>query len=74
MPHCSQKYVVMPLCRLVVASDASNTTAMITPNAQTHNRNLGGRIAMRVRVVTRAMRGLLSVSDLLMPWKFFWPA
>jgi cellulose synthase/poly-beta-1,6-N-acetylglucosamine synthase-like glycosyltransferase len=30
--------------------------------------------AMRVRVVTRAMRGLLSVSDLLMPWKFFWPA
>ena len=30
--------------------------------------------AMRVRVVTRAMRGLLSVSDLLMPWKFLWPA
>ncbi|HZD92786.1 MAG TPA: glycosyltransferase family 2 protein [Candidatus Sulfotelmatobacter sp.] len=30
--------------------------------------------AMRVRVVTRAMRGLLSVSDLLQPWKFFWPA
>lgn len=30
--------------------------------------------AMRVRVVTRAMRGLLSVSDLLEPWKFFWPA
>ena len=30
--------------------------------------------AMRVRVVTRAMRGLLSVSDLLKPWKFFWPA
>jgi cellulose synthase/poly-beta-1,6-N-acetylglucosamine synthase-like glycosyltransferase len=29
---------------------------------------------MRVRVVTRAMRGLLSVSDLLKPWKFFWPA
>jgi cellulose synthase/poly-beta-1,6-N-acetylglucosamine synthase-like glycosyltransferase len=30
--------------------------------------------AMRVRVVTRAMRGLLSVSDLLKPWKFAWPA
>jgi len=30
--------------------------------------------AMRVRVVTRAMRGLLSVSDLLEPWKFSWPA
>lgn len=30
--------------------------------------------SMRVRVVTRAMRGLLSVSDLLKPWKFFWPA
>jgi len=30
--------------------------------------------SMRVRVVTRAMRGLLSVSDLLQPWKFFWPA
>jgi cellulose synthase/poly-beta-1,6-N-acetylglucosamine synthase-like glycosyltransferase len=30
--------------------------------------------AMRVRVVTRAMRGLLSVSDLLRPWRFFWPA
>jgi cellulose synthase/poly-beta-1,6-N-acetylglucosamine synthase-like glycosyltransferase len=30
--------------------------------------------AMRVRVVTRAMRGLLSVSDLLKPWRFFWPA
>ncbi len=30
--------------------------------------------AMRVRVVTRAIRGLLSVSDLLKPWKFFWPA
>jgi cellulose synthase/poly-beta-1,6-N-acetylglucosamine synthase-like glycosyltransferase len=30
--------------------------------------------AMRVRVVTRAMRGLLSVPDLLKPWKFFWPA
>ena len=29
---------------------------------------------MRVRVVTRAMRGLLSVSDLLKPWKFAWPA
>jgi hypothetical protein len=29
---------------------------------------------MRVRVVTRAMRGLLSVSDLLQPWKFVWPA
>jgi len=30
--------------------------------------------SMRVRVVTRAMRGLLSVSDLLRPWKFAWPA
>jgi len=30
--------------------------------------------AMRVRVVTRAMRGLLSVSDLLQPWKFAWTA
>ena len=30
--------------------------------------------SMRVRVVTRAMRGLLSVSDLLQPWKFAWPA
>jgi cellulose synthase/poly-beta-1,6-N-acetylglucosamine synthase-like glycosyltransferase len=30
--------------------------------------------AMRVRVVTRAMRGLLSVSDLLQPWKFAWIA
>lgn len=30
--------------------------------------------SMRVRVVTRAMRGLLSVADLLKPWKFFWPA
>ncbi len=30
--------------------------------------------AMRVRVVTRAMRGLLSVPDLLKPWRFFWPA
>ncbi len=30
--------------------------------------------SMRVRVVTRAMRGLLSVSDVLMPWKFAWPA
>jgi cellulose synthase/poly-beta-1,6-N-acetylglucosamine synthase-like glycosyltransferase len=29
---------------------------------------------MRIRVVTRAMRGLLSVSDLLKPWKFAWPA
>lgn len=28
--------------------------------------------AMRVRVVTRAMRGLLSVSALLQPWKFAW--
>jgi hypothetical protein len=27
---------------------------------------------MRVRVVTRAMRGLLSVADLLKPWKFAW--
>jgi cellulose synthase/poly-beta-1,6-N-acetylglucosamine synthase-like glycosyltransferase len=30
--------------------------------------------SMRVRVVTRAIRGLLSVSDLLKPWKFAWPA
>jgi cellulose synthase/poly-beta-1,6-N-acetylglucosamine synthase-like glycosyltransferase len=30
--------------------------------------------SMRVRVVTRAMRGLGSVYDLLKPWKFFWPA
>ncbi len=30
--------------------------------------------AMHVRMVTRAMRGLLSVSDLLNPWKFGWPA
>jgi cellulose synthase/poly-beta-1,6-N-acetylglucosamine synthase-like glycosyltransferase len=30
--------------------------------------------SMRVRVVTRAMRGLLSAGDLLKPWKFFWPA
>lgn len=28
--------------------------------------------AMRVRIVARAMRGLLSVSDLLKPWKFGW--
>jgi cellulose synthase/poly-beta-1,6-N-acetylglucosamine synthase-like glycosyltransferase len=34
----------------------------------------GEEFSMRVRVVTRAMRGLLSVSDLLMPWKFAWPA
>jgi cellulose synthase/poly-beta-1,6-N-acetylglucosamine synthase-like glycosyltransferase len=30
--------------------------------------------AMRVRVVTRGMRGLLSVPDLLMPWKHPWIA
>ncbi len=30
--------------------------------------------SMRVRVVTRAMRGLLSVADLLKHWKFFWTA
>jgi len=30
--------------------------------------------AMRVRIVTRAMRGLLSVRDLLKPWKFPWVA
>jgi cellulose synthase/poly-beta-1,6-N-acetylglucosamine synthase-like glycosyltransferase len=30
--------------------------------------------SMRVRVVTRAMRGLLSVSNLLKPWKFTWVA
>src|SRR6267154_1042884 len=34
----------------------------------------GEEFSMRVRVVTRAMRGLLSVSDLLMPWKFTWAA
>jgi len=34
----------------------------------------GEEFSMRVRVVTRAMRGLLSVSDLLKPWKFAWPA
>ena len=28
--------------------------------------------SMRVRVVTRGMRGILSVSDLLKPWKFGW--
>lgn len=28
--------------------------------------------AMRVRVVTRGMRGILSISDLLLPWKFGW--
>ena len=30
--------------------------------------------AMRVRVVHARMRGLLSVSDLLQPWKFAWTA
>ena len=30
--------------------------------------------SMRVRVVTRAMRGLLSVPDLLKPWKYAWTA
>jgi len=30
--------------------------------------------AMRVRVVTRGMRGLLSVPDLLKPWKYPWIA
>ena len=34
----------------------------------------GEEFSMRVRVVTRAMRGLLSVSGLLKPWKFPWPA
>jgi cellulose synthase/poly-beta-1,6-N-acetylglucosamine synthase-like glycosyltransferase len=34
----------------------------------------GEEFSMRVRVVTRAMRGLMSVSDLLKPWKFAWPA
>src|SRR5258708_31235268 len=29
---------------------------------------------MRVRVVTRGIRGLLSVPDLLTPWKFGWVA
>jgi len=28
--------------------------------------------SMRVRVVTRGIRGLISMSDLLMPWKFGW--
>jgi len=28
--------------------------------------------SMRVRVVTRGIRGLLSVSELLLPWKFGW--
>jgi len=31
-------------------------------------------LSMSVRVVTRAMRGLLSVSSLLKPWKFAWVA
>jgi cellulose synthase/poly-beta-1,6-N-acetylglucosamine synthase-like glycosyltransferase len=36
--------------------------------------SIAEEFAMRVRVVTRAIRGLLSVSDLLQPWKFAWPA
>ena len=30
--------------------------------------------AMRVRVITRGMRGLLSVPELLKPWKYPWIA
>jgi cellulose synthase/poly-beta-1,6-N-acetylglucosamine synthase-like glycosyltransferase len=35
-------------------------------------RSTAEEFSMRVRVVTRAMRGLLSVADLLKPWKFAW--
>jgi cellulose synthase/poly-beta-1,6-N-acetylglucosamine synthase-like glycosyltransferase len=35
-------------------------------------KSTGEEFRMRVRVVTRAMRGLLSVSPLLEPWKFGW--
>jgi len=35
-------------------------------------RSTAEEFSMRVRVVTRAMRGLLSVPDLLKPWKFAW--
>ena len=32
----------------------------------------GEEFSMRVRVVTRGIRGILSVSDILKPWKFGW--
>jgi len=35
-------------------------------------RSTSEEFSMRVRVVTRGMRGLLSVRDLLLPWKFGW--
>jgi cellulose synthase/poly-beta-1,6-N-acetylglucosamine synthase-like glycosyltransferase len=35
-------------------------------------RSVSEEFSMRVRVVTRGMRGLLSISDLLRPWKFGW--
>lgn len=35
-------------------------------------KSTGEEFRMRVRVVTRAMRGLLSVSPLLEPWRFGW--
>lgn len=35
-------------------------------------RSTSEEFSMRVRVVTRGMRGLLSVPALLMPWKFGW--
>jgi cellulose synthase/poly-beta-1,6-N-acetylglucosamine synthase-like glycosyltransferase len=37
-------------------------------------RSTAEEFSMRVRVVTRAMRGLLSVPDLLKPWKSAWTA
>jgi cellulose synthase/poly-beta-1,6-N-acetylglucosamine synthase-like glycosyltransferase len=35
-------------------------------------RSVFDEFSMRVRVVTRGMRGLVSVSDLLKPWKYGW--
>jgi cellulose synthase/poly-beta-1,6-N-acetylglucosamine synthase-like glycosyltransferase len=35
-------------------------------------RSAGEEFSMRVRVVTRGIRGLLSVPDVLKPWKFGW--
>jgi cellulose synthase/poly-beta-1,6-N-acetylglucosamine synthase-like glycosyltransferase len=35
-------------------------------------RSTGEEFSMRVRVVTRGIRGLLSVPDVLQPWKFGW--
>jgi cellulose synthase/poly-beta-1,6-N-acetylglucosamine synthase-like glycosyltransferase len=35
-------------------------------------RSAGEEFSMRVRVVTRGIRGLLSVPDVLTPWKFGW--